>query len=179
VLLTLWVCGLIDLYFAHETGITMQPYVPYGWQRKGNPLRIMCRTKSERLNLFGLMSLDNRLSIYHSEQSLTGGFIVDSINDFANKGHAEPVVIVLDNGPIHRCQAFYERLADWEQKEVYLHFLPTYSPQRYAAPAQPDRDTLAGPPVRVRQVPLAPQGTLRVVGPSEKSGFRHSCRVWD
>jgi hypothetical protein len=63
VLLTLWVCGLIDLYFADETGITMQPYVPYGWQRKGNPLRIMCRTKSKRLNLFGLMSLDNRLSI--------------------------------------------------------------------------------------------------------------------
>lgn len=35
-LLTLWVCGLIELYFADETGITLQPYVPYG--RFGGPM---------------------------------------------------------------------------------------------------------------------------------------------
>lgn len=101
---------------------------PLRWQRKGNPLRIMCRIKSKRLNLFGLMSLDNRLSVYHSEQSLTGAFIVDSISDFADKDYTKLVVIVLDNGPIHRCQAVYDQLDGWEQKEVYLHFLPTYSP---------------------------------------------------
>ena len=128
ILLTLWVCGLIDLYFADETGITLQPYVPYGWQKKGSPMRIMCRTKSKRLNLFGLMSLNNRLSVYHSEHSLTGTFIVDSISDFAGKDRSKPVVIVLDNGPIHRCQAVYDRLDEWENREVYLHFLPTYSP---------------------------------------------------
>lgn len=101
---------------------------PLRWQRKGKPLGIMCRTKSKRLNLFGLMSLDNRLSVYHSEQSLTGAFIVGSIGHFADKSHAKPVVIVLDNGPIHRCQVVYDQLETWEQKEVYLHFLPTYSP---------------------------------------------------
>lgn len=108
--------------------MNLQPYLPYGWQKKGSPLRIMCRTKSKRLNLFGLMSLDNRLGVYHSEQSLTGGFIVESIDDFASKGHAKPMVIVLDNGPIHRCHAVCERQAEWEKKEVYLHFLPAYSP---------------------------------------------------
>jgi transposase len=88
----------------------------------------MCRTKSKRLNLFGLMRLDNHLSIYHSEQSLTGEFIVKSLDDFAAKAHPRPVVIVLDNGPVHRCQVVYDQQAKWEDQEVYLHFLPTYSP---------------------------------------------------
>ena len=88
----------------------------------------MCRTKSKRLNLFGLMRLDNHLSIYHSEQSLSGEFIVKSLDDFAAKAHPRPVVIVLDNGPIHRCQVVYDQQDKWEEQEVYLHFLPTYSP---------------------------------------------------
>lgn len=127
-LLTLWVCGLIELYFADETGITLQPYIPYGWQQPGHQVQIMSRTKSKRLNLFGLMRLANHLTLYHSEQSLTGEFIVKSLNDFIDKGHSKPVVIVLDNGPIHRCQAVYDRQADWEDQDVYLFFLPTYSP---------------------------------------------------
>jgi len=127
-LLTLWVCGLIDLYFADETGVTLQPYIPYGWQKKHHPLQITARTKSKRLNLFGLMRLDNHLSIYHSEQSLTGAFIVRSLDDFVAKGHTRPVVIVLDNGPIHRCQVVYDQQAKWEESDVFLFFLPTYSP---------------------------------------------------
>ena len=74
------------------------------------------------------MRLDNHLSIYHSEQSLTGEFIVHSLNDFAAKDHSRPVVIVLDNGPIHRCQVVYDQQAKWEEHEVFLFFLPTYSP---------------------------------------------------
>lgn len=74
------------------------------------------------------MRLDNHLTIYHSEQSLTGEFIVKSLSDFINKGHSKPVVIVLDNGPIHRCQAVYDQQAGWEEQDVYLFFLPTYSP---------------------------------------------------
>jgi hypothetical protein len=128
ILLTLWVCGLIDLYFADETGVTLQPYIPYGWQKKHCPLQIMCRTKSKRLNLFGLMRLDNQLIIYHSEQSLTGDFIVRSLDDFVAKDHTRPVVIVLDNGPIHRCQVVYDKQVEWEEKDVFLFFLPTYSP---------------------------------------------------
>lgn len=74
------------------------------------------------------MRLDNHLQVYHSEQSLTGAFIVDSLNDFAAKDHLRPVVIVLDNGPIHRCQVVYDQQAKWEGQDIYLSFLPAYSP---------------------------------------------------
>ena len=88
------------------------------------------------------MRLDNDLSIYHSEQSLTGEFIVHSLNDFAAKDHPRPVVIVLDNGPIHRCQVVYDQQAKWEEQEVFLFFLPTYSPDLNPI------EILSGPPVR-------------------------------
>ena len=127
-MLTLWVCGLIELYFADETGFTQQPYIPYGWQKKYQPLLLPARTTTKRLNLLGLMRLDNHLTVYHSEKPLTGAFVVNSLTHFANQTHAKPVVIVLDNGPIHRCQLVYDQQVAWEDKDVYLFFLPTYSP---------------------------------------------------
>jgi transposase len=127
-LLILWTCGVIDLYFADETGFTTQPYVPYGWQKKGEQVQIGSRTKSKRLNVFGLMRLDNHLTVYSSEANLTGNFIVKSLTDFVGKAHAKPVVIVWDNGPIHRCGAVYEQQSCWEDQDVYLFFLPSYSP---------------------------------------------------
>lgn len=127
-LLTLWVVGVIELYFADETGLTLQPYVPYGWQKKGHPLQLPCRTANKGINLLGFLRLDNGLTIYHSESTLTGDFVAQSLADFANMPHSKPVVIVLDNGPIHRCQAIYQRQAEWEEKQMYLFFLPAYSP---------------------------------------------------
>jgi len=124
----LWVCGLIDLYFADETGFTQQPYVPYGWQKKHQPLLLPARSTTKRLNLLGLMRLDNHLTVYHSEKPLTGAFVVDSLTHFVKQAHANPLVIILDNGPIHRCQVVYDRQAEWEDKDVYLFFLPAYSP---------------------------------------------------
>ena len=73
------------------------------------------------------MRFDNQLSIYHSEQSLTDKFIVRSLNDFVAKDNMRPVVIVLDNGPIHRCQVVYDKQVEWEEKDVFLFLLPTYS----------------------------------------------------
>ena len=46
------------LYFADEEGFTQQPYVPYGWQKKGKPLLLPARTTTKRLNLPGLMRLE-------------------------------------------------------------------------------------------------------------------------
>ncbi|KAB7730002.1 hypothetical protein F5984_12510 [Rudanella paleaurantiibacter] len=123
-LLTLWVCGLIELYFADEVGFTQQPYVPYGWQKKHHPLLLPARTTTKRLNPLGLLRLDNHLTVYPSEKA----FIVDSLTHFVQQGHPKPVTIVLDNSPIHRCQLVYNQLASWEEQDMYLFFLPAYSP---------------------------------------------------
>jgi hypothetical protein len=95
---------LIELYFADEAGLTMQPYAPYGWQKKGHRLGLLGCIATKRYNLLRLLRLDNQLTVYHNEKSLTGQFVVDCLTDFIAKDYTKPVVIVLNNVLIHRCQ---------------------------------------------------------------------------
>lgn len=109
-LITLWLLGYIELYFGDESGFTMQPYVPYAWQKKGQTDRIFARNKKKRLNVFGLMSLGGRLTVYHSEGPLDAIFIKDALDNFSKKSHDKPYVIMLDNGPIHHAKVVKDEL---------------------------------------------------------------------
>ncbi len=109
-LITLWLLGYIELYFGDESGFTMQPYVPYAWQKKGQTDRIFARNKKKRLNVFGLMSLGGRLTVYHSEGPLDAIFIKDALDNFSKKSHDKPYVIMLDNGPIHHAKVGKDEL---------------------------------------------------------------------
>ena len=106
----------------------MQPYIPYAWQKKGQTQRIFARNKSNRLNVFGIMSLSGHLTVYHSEKALDGQFIKDSLNDFCKKESNKPRVIVMDNGPIHHAKIVKDCFDDWENQAMSIFFLPTYSP---------------------------------------------------
>ncbi len=125
----MWACGLIELYFGDESGFTMQPYIPYGWQKKGQQIRIFARNQRKRLNVFALMKLDTTVRTFQSQSNLDGEFTAQSIDAFSEEKQAKPVVIVLDNSPIHRCKAVWDRLQYWEQHcDLFLFFLPKYSP---------------------------------------------------
>lgn len=39
------------------------------------------------------------------------------------------IVVVLDNAPIYRSQAFQPKIAQWQQKKLAIFWLPTDSPQ--------------------------------------------------
>lgn len=127
-LLTLCLLGYIDLYFGDESGFTMQPYVPYGWQKKGNSQRRFARKEKKRLNVFGLMSLSGHLTVYHQECPLDSAFIKNCLDDFAQKDHPKPYVIVLDNGPIHHGKLVKGEFEKWELMQLFIFYLPTYSP---------------------------------------------------
>lgn len=127
-MLLLSVLGQIELYFADETGVTMQPYIPYAWQKKKEYIRISTRKNNKRLNIFGLMKLDNTLKTYQQEKPINSEFIVKAINDFIQTTPDKPTVIVLDNSPVHRSKLVQEQLQKWENANTYLFFLPKYSP---------------------------------------------------
>ena len=106
----------------------MQPYVPYGWQKKDKPQRRFARKQKNRLNVFGLMSLSGQLSVYYSEANLDSAFIKNSLDDFSKKPHDKPYVIVLDNGPIHHGSLVKAEFEKWENAGLSLFYLPIYSP---------------------------------------------------
>jgi hypothetical protein len=84
----------IDLFFADESSFNLEGYVPYGWQPKREYIHITpSKTKSK--NVFGIMSLDNRLEAYDCQGSMTGKVIIAFINNFC-QNIEQLTVLVLD-----------------------------------------------------------------------------------
>lgn len=118
------------MYFADESGFTLQPYIPYAWQKKGKYQRLFARNKKNRLNVLGFMSLDNRLVCYHTEKTIDAAFIEQSLKDFFKhrQDPQKPIVIVWDNGPVHHAKSLKANFEYWESLDRYFFFLPKYSP---------------------------------------------------
>jgi len=103
--------GYVDLFFADESGFNLQGYVPYGWQPKGEYIHIT-PLKSSSTQVFGLMSIDNRLQAYSCQGSMNSTTLISLLDDFAGQ-LVQPTVVVLDNAPIHRSELFLGKLGGW------------------------------------------------------------------
>jgi len=118
--------GFIDLFFADESGFNMEGYVPYAWQPKGEYVHIT-PAKTSATQVFGLMSLDNRLEAYTVKGSMNSEMVIAFINDF-DKHRKMPTVIVLDNATIHHSKIFEQQMEKWKEEDLYIFHLPTYAP---------------------------------------------------
>lgn len=49
------------------------------------------------------------------------------LDDFAEKT-TQKTVVVLDNATIHHSDDFKDKIPEWEEKDLYIFYLPTYSP---------------------------------------------------
>jgi transposase len=74
-----------------------------------------------------LLSKANEIEAYSSTDTMNGDLIIAFIDDFVNK-ITQKTVIVLDNAPIHHSEAFKEKIDEWQEKDLSIFFLPTYSP---------------------------------------------------
>lgn len=125
-LLQLHRSGYIDLFFADESGFSREGYVPYGWQPKGEYIHIT-PSKGKTIQVFGLMSLDNRLEAYSCEGSMDSDAVIAFVDDFC-LSRCRRTAIVIDNAPIHTSKKFKGKIKEWEEQELYVFFLPKYSP---------------------------------------------------
>lgn len=125
-LIELYQSGYVDLFFADESGFNMLGYVPYGWQPKGEYIEIT-PSKTQGTQIFGLMSLDNELESYSYVGSMTSQVVIAFLDDF-HKKIKQPTVVVLDNAPIHHSKEFEAKVEEWKKEDLYIFFLPKYSP---------------------------------------------------
>jgi hypothetical protein len=63
----------------------------------------------------------------HCEDASFAKFLIQSIDDFC-QCLDKPTVLVIDNAPTHRAKLFTEQLESWQEKGLYIFFLPKYSP---------------------------------------------------
>ena len=117
---------LIDLYYADESRVSLEPCVPYGWQFSDEEVA-MPSAKGGGLNCFALLTRNNRCLINTSKETINSQFIFDQMEDLSVK-LPKLTVVVLDNARIHTSKIIKERIEVWQHRGLYIFYLPRYSP---------------------------------------------------
>lgn len=118
--------GSIDLYFGDESSFSMNPKLPFGWSPAGERIKIFPQ-RDKKVNLFGVFRPDNFCLTYESAENINSEFLIGVIDDFSQYLE-KPTVLVLDNAPTHRSERFLAAVERWMDRELYIFFLPKYSP---------------------------------------------------
>ena len=118
--------GAIELFYGDESSVSQEGYVPYGWQFKDESVYIEV-AKGQRLNCFGLISRQSQLHYATTSGAITAAFVVNQLETLSWK-LTKPTVVVLDNARIHTADKVRQRLQHWQQRGLYIFYLPPYSP---------------------------------------------------
>lgn len=163
--------GQIALYYGDESRVCLEPCVPYGWQFVGESV-FMPSAKGAGLNCFALLSRANDLLFETTRQRVTGQFIVEQLERLSFS-LTQLTIVVLDNARVHTSKQVQERRPFWQQRGLFLFYLPPYSPHLNLAEAlwrklkyewlQPsDYATADGLFYRVRQALAAVGSVLKI-----------------
>jgi len=105
----------------------LDPSIPYAWQPVGETIEIPS-ARGKRLNVLGFFNTDNELLPFSVEGSVNTETVIVCFDAFSET-ITKKTVVLIDNAPIHKSQAFADRLPIWEKKGLFLKFLPEYSPE--------------------------------------------------
>lgn len=96
-------------------------WIPQGEQRS------IRSCKGLAANVFGLLSRFGKLKVYTTQGTIDSTFVIACINEVV-QDLKRPMVLVMDNASWHTSKAMTKKRKKWEQKDLYIFFLPTYSP---------------------------------------------------
>lgn len=118
--------GLIDLFYGDESQVSIEGYVPYGWQFPGESVFVPSE-KGARINCFALI---NRQCVCHwktTEKIIDTHFVFEQLESLAFSIR-KYTVVVLDNAPVHTAKIIRQRIPVWQKKGLFIFFLPPYCP---------------------------------------------------
>ena len=118
--------GRIVLYYADESHICTEGYVPYGWQLPGEEVCIPSQ-RTARLNIFGMIDRNNHYEGFSTTESITTEKVVGFLDAFS-LSVSKDTFVILDNASIHRSHKIRELRPIWEKRGLFLFYLPPYSP---------------------------------------------------
>lgn len=119
--------GHIDVFYGDESGFSLNCVIPYAWQFPNEPITILPQ-KGKTINVLGFMNANgNQVFTFDKTGSINAEFIIQAIDKFIETT-TKSTVLVLDNARIHHSKLFQDRLSEWENKGLYIFYLPAYSP---------------------------------------------------
>jgi transposase len=118
--------SFIDLYYADESRVCLEPCVPYGWQFNDEDV-FRPSAKGKGLNCFGLLSRSNQFHFKTTTSTITSAFVFEYLEQlsFTIK---KMTVIVLDNASVHTAKRIQDQRKVWEERGLVLFYLPKHSP---------------------------------------------------
>ncbi|MCK5872671.1 MAG: IS630 family transposase [Methylococcales bacterium] len=119
--------GELNFYYFDESGFTLEPCVPYAWQRVGEQIEVPS-SKSKRLNVLGFIDRDCHFESYVFEGSITSEVVIACFDKFA-ENLTKKTVVLIDNASMHTSNAFLENIEKWEAQNLFIQNIPPYSPE--------------------------------------------------
>ena len=119
--------GMLNFYYFDESGFTLEPCVPYAWQRVGEQIEIPS-SKSKRLNVLGFIDRDCHFESYVFDGSVTSEVVIACFDKFAEK-LTKKTVVLIDNASMHTSKAFLKNIEKWEAQNLFIQNIPPYSPE--------------------------------------------------
>lgn len=116
------------MFYGDESRVCEPGYVPYGWQFKGEDVFIEA-AKGRGINCFALLSRDNKLIYRTTEQSINAGFIVEELDKLSLDIQKQTVVVLDNAGCAQGTKSTKVPVETWQQRGLYILYLPPYSPQ--------------------------------------------------
>jgi transposase len=117
----------IDLFYADASHFSLVPSVRYAWQRKGEEI-LLPSARTTALSVFGIISLDCKLHYQTFEGTLNSEKIIAVIDKFIPHIRKR-TILVIDNAPVHHSKIFEKKINEWREQDLYIYFLPKYSPE--------------------------------------------------
>ncbi len=121
--------GQCDVLYVDEAGFGPNPPVQYGWSRMAQTRHTLSGSHRQRVNVLGALCHDHALIWRLHEKRTTREDVMAFLDDLAERAHARPRIVVLDNARIHKGEPMEEKRREWEKKGMYLYYLPPYSPE--------------------------------------------------
>src|ERR1044071_2464312 len=116
-----------DLWYYDEAGFTLQPVIPYAWQRVGQRLELAA-AHGPRQNVLGFFNLYNQFHAFAFQAAIDSNTVIHCFDLFRQQ-QQKPALVVVDNAPIHTSEDFEEELARGQKEDFWVNFLPPYCPE--------------------------------------------------
>ena len=126
--------GDIALLFGDESEALTHPYLAHAWAERGADLRVQAPGQARKVALLGVLDAHTREALVHTSATKRSSDFADLLGLLDRRygpqpGQArKPVILVLDNGPIHTSKASRAALAA-RSAWLTVEWLPRYAPE--------------------------------------------------
>jgi prepilin-type processing-associated H-X9-DG protein len=122
--------GGINVVYFDGSNFNMLPNIPYAWQDIGSENTLLLPSeRSESISVLGFLDIiDNKLTPFIIDGTLTGEKLVGIVNAFLNK-MTEPTILIWDNAPAHTSNEVANHIEEWANLGLFIYSLPPYSPE--------------------------------------------------